>query len=528
MNRRKETFIGSRDPDYNSTQYNLHAELYKKHNPLGLRGGHTPALRVLIFEELIAPPGTKKVFEIGPGPGFDALELHKEYEYRAGDISHPFIEDLRRKGLQAGYFDASKDSIPEGIEAIYAHISLIHIRPDAFTRLLADCRDRLQGPRAFFASFLDGFGHERSKRNEEFSRDFTYYPRKRLEQITYQEGLDIKIFDLVEAFNGTKFWHVGGVFKQEYKGGSYGKDRLHPFGDVFWTPGSLYKGENLMCDLMKNQVKTGLLEPEVIDTIKRYESLIDRRIIDPNDAGKLAEAINTIWAAGLKDQNIEAVIQHAKDYFARKPRFKSLTETAFAVCNNNGFNNILAGIEPSWLIQVLKNHLNIDSVTSAQWETEGGTQFTGKLTGDVFYSKNNPNPGRPITNYEDRLRNLLGTKYKRITIGVGHSYIDDALIGVTDYPIYAYPDKQTSDTAHKKDIFRSGDGHPIHSAPSEYWLRWAVIDNERKLIKYLNMLTSDRFPIAPNPEFNGYYWMCPDNRLNLDFYKANQDSVRIL
>lgn len=525
MNKRKETFIGFRDPErYNSIQYNAYANKYTESNPLGLRGGLTPAERVAILGKL-APSGSR-VFEIGFGPGHDALELVKaRYRYRGGDISYPFIDNLIAEGLDAFYYDAAKDPIPTGIDVVYAHLSLYHIRPDALVRLLANCRERLEDPRAFFASFLDGHGHERSERSEEFSRDFIYYPKKRLEQMCTQEGLNLKFIERVIAFNGTAFWHIGGVFTKEYKGGSYGKEGLSPFGEVIWTPRTLYRKESLMHDLMEAQNQAGLLDRKTINKVKRYENLFDRNIIS---ISQLAREVNTTWASGLAGQDIKVIMQHAKEYFTQKLRVRILTETAFAVCNNNGFKNILAGIEPSWLMKVLADHLNIDRLESAQWQTETGAQFEGTITGGVFYSKNNADPGRPIINYQERLRNLLGPQYKRITIGVGHSKLDDALLENTDYPIYAYPDQKTFHLAHYKDAFRDSNGQLIHSTRDEIWLRWAPMDTENKLIKYLNMITSGRFPIEPNPEFNGHFWVCPDNTLNCDFYKANQVPVHIL
>lgn len=521
MNGGAEVVIGARDPDYNSRQYNKYAGRYTRSNPQGLRGGLTPLERVAELEQ-VAPQGTP-IFEPGFGMGLDADVLEQRHRWKGGDICWAYIEKARAKGRDAIYFDAGRDPVPEGFGAIYAHISLIHIRPQALARFLTSARENLQKPKAGFFSFLDGYGHERSARNEGFPRDFFYYSEKRLAQIFEQEGFDAQLKKVV-AFNNTVFWHAIGRFKEDYQGGSYGEKNLHPFGDVFWTPEPLFKGKNPIHELMEAQAKAELLKPEIIKKVKRLEDLFTRGII--GNAGELGRAINTTWADGLTGQNIEDVMLHAEKHFA-KYTHRHLTEAAFAVCNNNGFKNILTGPEPSWLLEIIAKQLKIDYLSSAQWGTESETQFTGRLNGKVFYPKNNADLGRPAASYEDRLRGYLGPQFRRITIGVGHTPKDDNLLEVTDYPVYAYPDKATVHAAHRKGVFTTADGQHIYAGHTPC-LRWQHSEEIKELIGYLNSITSGRFPVEPDPQFKGRLWKCPDNSLNEDFYRANKIPVHIL
>ncbi len=525
MTKRAETSIGLEDPiNFNRLQYTLHAAEYTADNPDGTRGGRTPIERVARFGCLLEPGRT--VFEIGPGPGHDAEVLAKRYKYIGGDVSQPFIDDLSAKGLRAIYFDASTDSIPDGVDGIYAHISLIHIRPRDLARFLTDTRNRLGDGRVFYASFIEGFGHELSKRSGRFRRHFTLYPLERLRQIYDQEGIETRFMDRVEAINGTVTWHTGGVFKQEYEGGSYGEKGLHPFGDVYYSINALYNG-NLVHDLVDAQCQAGLLKEEERAFIKAAERTFDLGHINLDE---LVREVNNAWASGFAGQDVTTLMQQAKEFLEQQPRFRPLTTAALAVCNNNGFSNILVGYEPSWLIKVVAKHLNMETASFTHWKTETGYQSKGKLTGEVRYERDNTDPGIPIIRHQDQLRTWLGPKYKRVTVGVGHSMADTSFLANTDYPIFTYPGAKEIKIAREMGVFTRGDGQRLDVGNiDQWWLRWAAINEPRILIKYLNMITSGRFPIQPTPKCNERrLWTCPDNELNKDFFKVNQLPVHIL
>lgn len=518
-----EVIIGFRDPEFNPNQYRLYAEQYIAGNLSGERGGKTPFQRVEVFKRLL-PPG-RTVFEIGPGAGHDAEALVKTgYQYIGGDVAEPFVEHLRVKGFNTFIFDARKDPFPINTDGMYAHISApIHMIPRDFARLLTSAREALNHEKAVFVSVVDGFGHERSQRTGGFPRDFVYYTTERFAQILDQEGLEIDFMEPVTAINNTPTIHAGGIFKSRRHTGSYGERGLHPFGDVYYTTETLFRG-NLINDLTKAQVKAGFLTENSSDFIKAAQETYNRGRINYH---QLVTEINNEWAKALAGRDINQLIEHTKEFFVGKNKFRALTLAALAVCNNNGFSNNLVGCEPSWLMNVIANQLKVDYISSAQWMTAPQTHLSGEITGEVVYIKGLKNSAAPALKHQRQLASWLGLKYKRITIGVGQIKKDRSLLANTDFPVFAFPPEEEIAFARQQGFFTDEKGEAIY-ADSWPWLKWAVIDSPEKFVKYLNMITSGRFPIQPNPFFNGLLWTERFNKLNTDYYRTNPDLVHIL
>lgn len=520
--------IGFRDPDFNRIQYSQNFGLYLRSNPKGTKGGKTPPGRVAAFRPLL--PAGRTVLEAGSAGGLDALELIKAgYKVKASDIAEPALNHLTAMGLDASFWDARIDHIPDGVDGLYGNVSAaVHISPKDFTRLLARSRKELSHEKAVFFSALYGFGHERTKRTGEFQRDFFYYTPDRLEQILDQEGVKIASpIEIVVAGNKSVTLHAYGNFQSGYQKTSYGERDKHPFGDVLFSIGALDQG-HLVEDLIDAHAQIEFLTGEERDYLKRATFLL-RRSNMPNE---MAEEINNTWAKCLAGREINTVIQHAKDFLTQQPRFRLLTAAALAVCNNNGFSATLVGYEPHWLLEVAAEHLGTDKLISTQWSTDGDSQFTGSLTGEVYFTGNTADPEEAVKRQKQRLTSWFGNKYKRVMVGVGQSRIDLRFLERTDYPILAFidEDKYLKHFAHKKGAFKDIQELPVH-AGKDYFLRWPLMEEEDMLVKYLHMITSGRLPVQPHPDCendNKPLWTCPVNILNDDFYAANQLPTKIL
>lgn len=530
MSKEKPTqlIIGSRDPDFNRRQYEKNYEAYNSSNPLGEKGGKTPTNRVARFQELV--PLGRKVFEIGPGPGHDAEQLIETgYDYIGGDIAKPFVDNLTARGINAIVFDARTDPIPTGVDALYAHISAaIHLTPQELAICLSTARTSLNNERALFLSAIKGYGHERSPRTGDFPRDFYYYTSGRLRQILKHEGVNIKSFETITASNDTPTIHVGGVFKHDDDKGSYGAKRLHPFGDVYLPLGVISKG-NFMIDLANAQAKEGLLSEDSRGFIEAAQKVYNMGRITYSD---LATESNRAWTEALAGNDLKLIVEHAKAFLEQKSRFKELSPAALAVCKNNGFSPNIIGPEPSWLMEVVARHLNINYVPSSQWVTEPGTHLSGKITDRVYYlgiTKGEPAADltRTIRRHQEGLQKWLRSNYRRVTIGVGLSTKDMSFMANTDFPVFAEPNEKNIRFARELGAFVGESGETIF-ADSCPWLRVPVMEDEAALVKYLNIVTSDRFPIQLEFHYSGPAWKAPIASLNEDFYSANQIPTFIL
>ncbi len=515
------SIIGARDLDYTITQYTEHADEYIEANPEGRRGGKTPAKRVAVLSRYL--PSGRTVFEVGSGPGHDARALlDAGYAVIASDVAWPFISTLRKQGFDALHFDARKDKVPQA-DAIFSHIAAqVHISPQEFAKFLSRVRASLTQEKAFYLSVIEGYGHERWSRTG-FSRDWTYYTPKRFKQILDQEKYEISSLDRVVAFNGTPTIHAAGNIGEGYQGGSYGEKGLHPFGDVYYDLRVLYEG-NIMSDFAKILVEAGSLDSETRDHIKFAEEAYVRGWLNLDDFTDQTLEL----AQKLRGQDVNVLQDLARRDINQRHPFRKRIREAFAVCNNNGFSNIVNGYGPSWLMEVVAKNLGADAYLATQWVMDPD----GQITGGIIKSSLKKN----VRVHQEELRKWLGIKYRRITVGIGVDKQDEKFMSRTDYPLMVSADEKCKRFAYNQGYFHDQCNQFIY-APYENvlphpWFRWGVVESGDDLVLYLSMVTSDRHPVKPDPNksipAHIPFWQSEFNVLNEAFYGKNPLTAEII
>lgn len=100
---------------------------YLKKTPLTYNETHIPLLRWINKSlSLISPHG--KIFEIGTGPGRDALYIESRgYDVSRSDASKAFVSYLRRNGKQATLYNVLEDNIYSDYHMIFANAVIPHL-----------------------------------------------------------------------------------------------------------------------------------------------------------------------------------------------------------------------------------------------------------------------------------------------------------------------------------------------------------------------------------------------------------------
>ncbi len=541
MNERAATLIGFRaDPDFNKDQYTAHAAEYIADNPEGRRGGKTPAERAAAMRRVLSAGG--KLFEVGAGPGHDGIELAKHFDYTGSDVAEPFIKYQQERGLRSVYYDAQADQIPSGMDGVFAHISLQHISPGAVVAFVAGARENLEGEKAFYFSLIEGSGHEKGTRSGTFDRLWFYYPQERIRQILDQEGADIVSFERIVAENGTPTIHVSGNFSSNYHGGSYvnrfppNHKGLHlpeqlvtqPYGDVYYDVNALYKGD-LRREIVEAQIEQGFVDPVILDFMDAARLAYRKPLIAKIPGSEITREVNAEWARALAGREVVELRAHAQEFFdARKP-FRDLA-AVFAISNNNGFSNTLISDLPSWLVDIAARNIGAESYLAPIWPTDTEDLLRGHLTGEVKYpSPVDPDKQTTIRVHQRRLQELLGPKYRRITIGISN-IARRSIIAATDYPVLVFPDDEQVVLAETQGLFLDQRRQPIY-ANGHPWSKFGVFDDMRDIALYVNLATS-RFPILHNATReakvrgrNQPLWRSTDNSLNERFYKIGDNPL---
>lgn len=519
--------IGFRgDPDYNIRQYEKHAKEYIAANPQGKRGGRTPDERASRLGNHLPLRGI--VYEVGSAAGYDAWALHNlGFNVIPSDVTWAFISYLREsRGFRnVEHFDARKDHLPKGINGVMAHIVFHHLSPKQQGRFLSEIRGSLNEEKGYaYISTVEGWGHEESSRTGGFKRRWHYSTEQRLRQLFTQEGFVIIELAHITAENNTPTIHIVAALNRDYKGGSYGERELHPYGDTYYDINLLFKR-----DIFSDLAETGLLDHHSLEFIRAAETTYEKGIIDFET---MVREINREWIGKRTGKRVRDAVNHFT-HLLNGAVFREFVEPAFAVCNNNGFSNNIIGYLPSWLIACVAEKLGADGHLSvADWVVDD----QGCFTGEVKYYKNESNqlPGlkEPIRTQQRELEKYLGTRYRRITVDLGSSLGERGILEIMDYPMLVFANKDTLEAATRKGYFNwfndEYGGH-IH-AGSHPWSRWGVLDNDTDTIKYLNMVTSDRYPVLHNRHHPSHLplWSSTNNQLNEAFYRDNPLEVDIL
>lgn len=540
MNERTATLIGFRpDPDFNRAQYTAHAKEYIADNPHGIRGGRTPVERAAAMRRVLSAGG--RLFEVGGGPGHDGVELAKYFDFTCSDVAEPFIKHQQERGLRSVYYDAQADQIPPGMNGVFAHIALQHIDPSAFAAFTSGARENLEGEKAFYFSLIEGSGHEEGTRSG-FKRRWFYYPQERIRQILDQEGADIVSFERIVAENGTPTIHVSGNFSRSYNGGSYlnrfppNHRGLHlperlvtqPYGDVYYDINALSEGD-LRREIVEAQIAKGFLDPGILDFMDAARLTYRKALSAKIPGSEITREVNAAWARALAGREVAELRTHAQEFFdARKP-FRDFA-AVFAISNNNGFSNTLISDLPSWLADVAARNIGAEAYLAPIWPTDTEDLLRGYLTGEVKYPYPvDPDKQTTIRAHQKRLQELLGPKYRRITVGVS-SIARRSILAVTDYPILAFGGEEQKALAYTQGVFLDQRRQAIY-ANDHTWLKWGVLDDTMDLALYTNIATS-RFPIlhnttreAKNRNRNYPLWRSTDNNLNERFYKIGDNPL---
>lgn len=176
--------------DFNQIQYQNNFQTYVEHNKSFEVGGGSPEDRANLILKYL--PKGRTIFEIGSGVGADALALKDAgYEVIASDFVQKFIDELKSRQLNAIYFDAKKDDIPEGVDCVYANAVFVHLSPEEVFSFLTRARNKLQNERLIFISIIKGKGYERSARAKGFERDFYYYQLDSMNKLLTEVGYKV-------------------------------------------------------------------------------------------------------------------------------------------------------------------------------------------------------------------------------------------------------------------------------------------------------------------------------------------------
>lgn len=185
------------DNTFNKSQYEQNVDLYLQNNPEGKIGGGAPQQRVILLKQFL--PQGSTVFEIGSGPGYDALELQKAgYKIIASDFAEGFVKILQSKGFNTILFDAKQDQPPQGINAIYANAVFVHFLPTEFSDFIRRAKKSLEKDKILFLSVIKGEGSHREARKKGFLRDFNYYTPELLKKLLADAGYEILHLNIID------------------------------------------------------------------------------------------------------------------------------------------------------------------------------------------------------------------------------------------------------------------------------------------------------------------------------------------
>ena len=113
--------------------------------------------------------GSGRVLEIGSGGGRDALELEKwGISVRRTDVSHGFVDLLRRSGFEANLLDPLTDNLVDPLrldtpyDGIWACACLIHVAREDFGTVLGRLAEVTRSGGPLHVSVRDGDGEEES------------------------------------------------------------------------------------------------------------------------------------------------------------------------------------------------------------------------------------------------------------------------------------------------------------------------------------------------------------------------------
>lgn len=521
-------FIGRFSNDFNEKQYTKYANEYIAANLDGSRGGRTPAERLAILQEYLSPG--RRVFCIGSGAAKDELELAQIYEVTASDFVWPFIEHQRKLGLRVTHFDARKDRIPRGPDAVFSHMALHHVAPFDRARVYESAREVLPPDGVVMVNMIEGKGHEKSKRTGSFERVWFKADLSREKQILFQEGFEVVRDDKVTANNGTKTLHLVAIPRKDYEGNSFSKQGLQPHGDVFWGVDCVYNGD-VIYDLVAAQAEEGLIEPNgrplraLADVMLRHK----RRLITDEEFIKEA---NFVWIQSLvKNTKEEALtdrlMNHAQEFLRKNLKLRRSVAPAFAIANNNGFGNILIGLYPSWLVAVIARNLGADGFITAS----GFRKSSENLSEDIHdLDKMGFNKGvtrkQALGLRQKEVEDYLASDSKRVTIGVGSSLNDKSFLSVTDYPVIISNNPHVEIEVHQNWGYFDDEAGLSLAVEDAAVPRWTVVYDDQHLALMLNVFTSGRDPVDHNTKnHKSRLWTTRRNKVNLDYYAQGDNPL---
>lgn len=106
--------------------YDRSIKEYLQKTPLTYNETHVPLLR-WINKSLSLIPVAGKVFEIGTGPGRDALYMESRgYDVTRSDASKAFVSHLKRNKKPAAHYNVLEDDIPNSYHMLFANAVIPH------------------------------------------------------------------------------------------------------------------------------------------------------------------------------------------------------------------------------------------------------------------------------------------------------------------------------------------------------------------------------------------------------------------
>ncbi len=187
------------DDSFNKAQYENHFDEYVETNQDFHIGGGSIQSRVELVQKYL--PTGSKILEIGAGTGDDARALSQAgYKVTTTDFSEKFVDAIRSKGIEAAIFDAKKDVLPEGYNAVYANAVFVHFDTSELSYFLAQAAEKLEKPQLIFLSVIEGESQERrSGSNISFERDFQDYTEDQLRDLLSHAGFNVNHMELVDG-----------------------------------------------------------------------------------------------------------------------------------------------------------------------------------------------------------------------------------------------------------------------------------------------------------------------------------------